>query len=80
MKSTEWASIILVATLSILIAFFSSSRFISNDEDRTAKLEQVVPVSGSIDALNPQVFSENSINLTQLVEIRESNSEQPFVD
>lgn len=78
MKSTDWAAIIIVVAVSAVFAFVLGGTFISSDDDKTAQIEEVTEISEDFGTPNPEVFNDEAINLTQIVEITESESTQPF--
>lgn len=78
MKSTDWAAIVLVTVFSLVFAFVVGGKFLSNDEDKSAQVEEVIEIKSNFGTPSTAIFNEQSINLTQIVEVSESDSTQPF--
>ena len=78
MKQSEWAAIILIAVISLVGSYFIGNTFVRSEEDRSARIEQVNPISAELDAPDEEIFNSDAINLTEIIEIGESNTSQPF--
>ncbi len=78
MKQSEWAAVILIAIVSLIGSYFIGTTFISSSDDRTAQIEQVNPISSDLDTPSEDIFNQDAINLTEIIEISESNTSQPF--
>lgn len=65
MKKSDIAMIILIASLSIVIAFTvgSSLTFISPDE-KGEKVDTIQPISAEVADPDPEVFNDKAINPT----------------
>ncbi len=46
--------------------------------DPPEKIKKVDPISAEFDQLDPRVFNDDSLNPTQLIEIKESNNDTVF--
>lgn len=74
---------ILPALLGLFIASYIISAIIfgfifSDVGDPLAEVQQVEPVSTQFDALDDRIFNDNSLNPTQLIEIKESDGGSVF--
>ena len=64
MKKSDVAMIILIASMSILIAYFVAQAVIGGGTAQTAKVKTVDPISSEVVAPDPNIFNSNAINPT----------------
>lgn len=64
MKKSDIAMIILIASISVLIAYFVAKAVIGGDKAQTATVKTIDPISSEVAAPDPDVFNNNAINPT----------------
>lgn len=69
MKKTDIAMIILIASVSILIAYFVASSIFGNVSNESVKVKTIDPIDATIVAPSPTIFNKNAINPAVEVQI-----------
>lgn len=64
MKNTDIAAVILIASLSMLAAYFIADAVIGRPETGTAKVKTVDALTSDVQQPDPTVFNKNAINPT----------------
>ncbi|OGL22667.1 hypothetical protein A2707_05135 [Candidatus Saccharibacteria bacterium RIFCSPHIGHO2_01_FULL_45_15] len=64
MKNTDIAAIILIASLSMLVAYFVADAVIGKPSSESVKVKTVDAISPSVVAPDSTVFNEDAINPT----------------
>jgi hypothetical protein len=77
MKNTDIAAIILIASLSMLAAYFIADAMIGKPGGQTAKVKTVDKISSDIQEPDASVFNKNAINPTVPVFIGEAAQPAP---
>ena len=62
MKKTDIAMIILIASVSILIAYFVANSIFGNVSKDSVKVKTIDSINSTIVAPNPAIFNTNAIN------------------
>ncbi len=62
MKKTDIAMIILIASVSILIAYFVANSIFGNVSKDSVKVKTIDPINSTIVAPSPAIFNTNAIN------------------
>lgn len=62
MKRTDIAMIVLIASVSILVAFFATQAIFGGIENETIKVKTIEQINADIVEPNPAIFNENAIN------------------
>jgi len=76
MKRTDIAMIILIASVSVLVAYFvASGLFGSAGANGTTVVQTIDPISATIVEPEADIFNSNAINPTN--EVRITGSQQP---
>jgi hypothetical protein len=76
MKKTDVAMIILIASISILIAYFVAKSIpLLNDAQKPVKVKTADPITSTIDEVDKTVFNKDAINPT--VEVIIGANQQP---
>jgi hypothetical protein len=73
--------VILIAIVVIFAGFVSvliSNFFFTPDANKSQKAEIVDPITADFQQPDPRTFNNDAINPTQLIEIGDSNNNQPF--
>jgi hypothetical protein len=78
MKSKEIHTLILIGIFSTVLSIVLSSIFISNDENRSEKVEVIPVISSELKRPSSQYFNADSVNPTQLIRIGGEVSPSPF--
>lgn len=76
MKKSDIAMIILIASISILVAYFAAKAIIGDVGSQTAKVKTTEEITTDITEPNPTVFNSNAINPTVEVIIGNNNQNQ----
>jgi hypothetical protein len=64
MKKSDVAMIILIASVSILVAYFVAKGIVGDVQNQSVKVKTAEPISEAIDAPDPTIFNPNAINPT----------------
>lgn len=78
MKQKDIALIVVVAIVAGVISVFASRFIFASGTDRQQKAEVVDAVSTDFIKPSDKYFNANSIDPTRLIEIGESNNQNPF--
>jgi hypothetical protein len=74
MKKTDIAMIILIASVSILVAYFVAKSLFGSASMGSATVKTIAPISSSIDQPDPAIFNSNAINPSVQIQIDSSPS------
>ena len=77
MKSTDIAAIILIASLSMLAAYFVADAMIGKPGGQTAKVKSVEKITADVQEPDTSVFNSDAINPTVQVIIGDQSSVAP---
>lgn len=69
MKRSDIASIVLIASISMMAAYFVASIFIGQPSGQTEKVRTATPISSDITEPSTAIFNKDAINPTVEVEI-----------
>ncbi|HET6746562.1 MAG TPA: hypothetical protein VFH06_00470 [Candidatus Saccharimonadales bacterium] len=75
MKKSDIAMIILIASVSVLIAYFVAKAIIGDVGSQTAKVKTTDKITTNIDEPDPTVFNKDAINPTVEVIIGNNQSQ-----
>lgn len=64
MKRTDVASLIFIASLSVLIAYFVAGAVIGKPTSESVKVKTIAPISAEIEEPDPSIFNKDAINPT----------------
>lgn len=64
MKKSDIAMIILIASVSILIAYFVANSLVGDAQSQAVKVKVAEPISDTVDKPNAEIFNSNAINPT----------------
>jgi mannitol-specific phosphotransferase system IIBC component len=64
MKKTDIAMVILIASLSVLVAYFVANALVGDMVSESVQVKTVDPISSEISEPNKGVFNSNAINPT----------------
>lgn len=78
MKQKDFALIIVVAVVSIVIASFASNMLVGSTGGREQQAEVVDPISATFKSPDSRYFNEESVDPTQIIRIGENANESPF--
>ena len=73
MKKTDIAMIILIASLSIIGAFFATNALLGDANTEDVKVKTIEPITAEIIEPDTAVFNENAINPAVEVQVGASN-------
>lgn len=74
MKKTDIAMIILIASASVLIAYFSAQAVIGDVQNESVTVKTAEPIVAEVVEPSPEVFNEDAINPTVKVVIGQSDN------
>lgn len=77
-KQSDFAMIILVTAISLVVAYLVGGALISSPESRDTPVEIAIPISAEFGVPDPTIFNDNAINPTELIKIGDANSTSPF--
>lgn len=77
MKKSDIAMIILIASISVLIAYFVAKMVIGDVKTGTVKVKIAEPITTDITQPDPTVFNSNAINPTVEVIIGQAQGASP---
>ncbi|HEV7951880.1 MAG TPA: hypothetical protein VGO98_00700 [Candidatus Saccharimonadales bacterium] len=64
MKKSDYAMIILIASVSILVAYFIAKGVLGDMKEQTAKVKVAEPITAAVEDPDPRTFNSNAINPT----------------
>jgi hypothetical protein len=64
MKKTDIAMIILIASMSMLVAYFVAKGVVGDVQSQSVKVKVADPISSEVATPDPQIFNTNAINPT----------------
>lgn len=73
MKKTDIAMIILIASLSVIGAFFATNALMGDAASEEVLVETADVITSDITPPDPKIFNENAINPTVEVQVGESS-------
>ena len=74
MKKTDIAMIVLIASVSVIVAYFAATALFGTGASATEKVKTIDVINASITEPSKEIFNANAINPTQQVQITGSNS------
>ena len=74
MKKTDFAMIVLIASISIIGAFFATSTLFGDMSGDNLKVKTIESITSDITEPNPAIFNENAIN--PVVEVQVGSAQQ----
>lgn len=64
MKKTDIAMIVLIASLSALVAYFAAQALIGDTQNESVVVETIEPISTEVSQPDTSVFNKDAINPT----------------
>lgn len=74
MKNSDIAALILIASLSVIVAYFVANAVIGSPTGGNAKVKTIAPISSEITQPDKSIFNSDAINPTVEVEIGDSKA------
>ena len=71
MKKSDIAMIVLIASMSMLVAYFVAKGVVGDVQNQSVKVKVADPISSTVEDPDPQTFNTNAINPTVEVIIGE---------
>ncbi len=78
MKKNDFAALILIASVSLLIAWFTASAVIGEPKKSAQKVKTVETIVGTTENPDKKIFNKNAINPTVESAIGKSSDSLPF--
>lgn len=69
MKKSDIAMIILIASVSILVAYFVAKSIFGDASNGSVNVKTIDPISSEVSAPDPSIFNSNAINPAVRIEI-----------
>jgi len=73
MKKTDLAMIVLIASVSVLIAFFVTRSIFGGSANEPVEVKTIERIDPSLGEVNPTIFNENAINPAVEVQLPSGN-------
>jgi len=77
MKKSDIAMIILIASISMLVAYFVAKAVIGDTQNQSVKVKTAEKISTEVTQPDPSVFNSNAINPTVEVIIGDQAQKKP---
>lgn len=74
MKKSDIAMIILIASLSMLIAYFAAKAVLGDPKSESVTVKTIEPITSDVSEPDKRVFNENAINPTVEIIIGDTES------
>lgn len=74
MKKSDIAMIVLIASISVIIAFFIAQSIFGSIDESTATIKTIDRIESSITEPSSSIFNKSAINPAVEVQIRSDNS------
>ena len=74
MKKSDIAMIILIASVSILVAYFVAKGLLGDVKSQSVKVKVADPISSEVEQPDPKTFNTNAVNPTVEVIIGDGNA------
>lgn len=78
MKQKDWALIIVVVFVSVVLSIVVSKVLIAPPKNRQQKVEVVDPITDKFPLPDKTYFNQNSVDPTQLIKIGDTTNATPF--
>lgn len=78
MKKNDMALIILIVSVSLLVAYFVGKALIGEPKRQSTQVEVVQPISSNVGQPDPRIFNKDAINPTVPIQIGNPSNQQPF--
>lgn len=69
MKNSDIAVLILIASISVLVAYFVAGAIIGKPSHEIVRVKTIAPISADIQKPDPSIFNKDAINPTVEVDI-----------
>jgi len=76
MKKTDIAMIVLIASISIIVAYSVANQLFGGVKASTATVKTISPISSKITQPDPTIFNSNAINPSVEIQVDSSTSTQ----
>lgn len=64
MKKSDIAMIILIASVSILVAYFAAKGILGDVQNQSVKVKTIEPITATVEEPDKTIFNTNAINPT----------------
>jgi hypothetical protein len=76
MKKSDIAMVILIASISVMVAYFVANAVIGNVSSQSVQVKTADPITANVAQPDPAIFNSNAINPTVQVIIGGSSQSQ----
>jgi hypothetical protein len=80
MKKTDLAMIVLIAAVSVGVAYFVASSFLGEMDNKGVKVQTVDVITSIVEPPDPRIFNSNAINPSVEVNINETKTTTDAVE
>lgn len=78
MKKNDFAAIILIASVSLLVAWFTANSLIGEPKKSNQKVKTVEAINATVEKPDSRIFNKDAINPTVERSIGKSSDSLPF--
>lgn len=78
MRKNDLALLVLIASISLVVAFLLVKTFFGEPKPEQTKVEKVEPISATITQPSERVFNDQALNPTVVIQIGNPSNQQPF--
>lgn len=78
MKKNDIAVLVLIVSVTALIAYFSGQAVLGNRTSKPVAVETAEPIAAEIAEPEKKIFNTDAINPTVKIEIGSTTNQQPF--
>ncbi len=78
MNQSDKAMLVLVALVSLAVAYWLGGIIINSPESRSTKVEIAVPIKADFPEPSTRIFHDGAVNPTKKIEIGEAARDRPF--
>lgn len=78
MKKNDIAIIILIASISVIVAYFVGRAVIGDPDQQAVEVYTIEPITTEVRQPEASVFNDRAINPTVEINIGDSANQQPF--
>lgn len=78
MKKNDIAILILIASISLVVSFLIVKSLFGESQAGQTKVEKVEPISAELQEPSKNIFNQDAINPTVVIQIGNPSNQQPF--
>jgi hypothetical protein len=78
LKQSDIAMLVLIVAISLIASYLVGDALINTSANREVEVQVISPISDQFTTPSADIFVDDFINPTELIEIGNSNNNQPF--